>query len=364
MAKTEHMNWPLIVAIIALTIIGCVNLYSALNVWGEGGNIKLIWMQLIWVMTGMAFLLFFAFSDYRIFERLSYPLYFISIALVASTLFTGHTVAGHKSWLGFGGFGIQPSEFAKITTIIVLARYFSNNPQPDGFDFVELIKPFLVTLVPTALVLLQKDFGTALFFILIFATFAWFGKIKRHVIFVVFALGIATSVFGYYYMLSDYQKARITTFANPDYDVKGSGYHMAQSRIAVGSGRIFGKGYMKGNINKLKYLPEKHTDFIFPVLAEEWGFAGSLVTVIFYYLLLSQIVEISKHARDRFGIFLAIGIGAYIFWQVFINLGGVLGLMPLTGVTLPFLSYGGSSTITLFSALGLLFSISSKRFVF
>jgi len=364
MAKTEHVNWTLVIAISVLTLIGIVNLYSALGIWGEGSNVRLIWMQIAWVIIGILFLLMFAFSDYRIFERLAYPLYFISLALVAATLFTGHTVYGHKSWLGFGGFGIQPSEFAKVTTLIVLARYFSNNPQPEGFDFTGLIQPFILTIIPTGLVLLQKDFGSALFFMLIFASFAWFGKLKRRVILIVLILGVGTAIFGYNYMLSDYQKARIVSFLNPEYDLKGSGYHTAQSRIAVGSGRVFGKGYLKGNINKLKYLPEKHTDFVFPVLAEEWGFAGSLFTLAFYYLLLSCCIEIAKEARDRFGLFLSVGIGAYLFWQIFINLGGVLGIMPLTGVTLPFLSYGGSSTVSIFSAIGILFSVSSKRFVF
>jgi len=354
----------LIFVVAALLVIGVINLYSALNVWGEHGNIHLWWMQIVWIGIGILFLVPLALSDYRVFERLAYPLYIVSILFLIASLFTGHVVAGHKSWLGFGGIGIQPSEFAKVVLILVLARYFANNPQPDGFNLVELIKPILVTLLPCMLVALQGDTGTALFFVLLGVSFAWFGKIKMKLIVIVALMGILAAIFGYYRILSDYQRARITTFLNPTSDVKGSGYQTIQSRIAVGSGQIWGKGYLKGNINKLKYLPEKHTDFIFPVLAEEWGFAGSLVMLALYYALLSMIIEIAKHARDRFGTFITFGIGAYLFWQIIINLGGVLGLMPLTGVTLPFLSYGGSSTISTLASIGLLLAVSRKRFLF
>ncbi|MBI2342002.1 MAG: rod shape-determining protein RodA [Deltaproteobacteria bacterium] len=362
--QIEHVNWALIIIVSVLTVIGLINLYSALNVWGEAGNLKLVWFQMLWTVIGIIFLLILSFSDYRIFERLAYALYVISIIFIILPLFVGGTVAGHKSWLGIGGFGIQPSEFAKVLTLIVLAKYFSENPNPDGFGFVELIKPFVIAIIPAVIVTLQGDFGSALFFVLIFASLAWFAGIRKDVILIIAAFGILISVAGYHYFLSDYQKARITTFINPSFDVKGRGYHIAQSRIAVGSGKIFGKGYLKGNINKLKYLPEKHTDFVFPVLAEEWGFVGTCVTLLFYYALLAAAIEIAKQARDRFGTFIAVGIGSYFFWQITINIGGVLGLMPLTGVTLPLLSYGGSSTISVFASIGLLLGVSKKRFVF
>lgn len=361
---SENINWTLLVVVILLTIIGLANLYSALNIWGESGNVRLFWLQIAWSFVGILFLLATSFIDYRIFERLAYPIYIIVIILLALTIVAGRKVSGHKSWLGFGGFGIQPSEFAKIAMIFVLAKYFTNNPRPDGFNFLDLIKPFILTIIPTGIIIMQGDAGSTLYLVLLFASFAWFAKIKKSVIIVILALGILTSVLGYQYVLTGHQKARITTFLNPDYDVKGSGYHVTQSRIAVGSGKIWGKGYLKGNINKLKYLPEKHTDFIFPVLAEEWGFAGSMVMLILYYILLAVTLEIARQSRDRFGIFVAIGVGAYLFLQITINLGGVLGLMPLTGITLPFLSYGGSATLSLFAVIGVLNSIYKKRFVF
>ena len=338
---TEHINWTIVVSVGLLLIIGLVNLYSATSTWGESGTPRLLWQQILWFGVGIFFLLILAFSDYRIFEKLCYPFYILSILLVILSLVKGNVVYGHKSWIGIGGFGIQPSEFAKLATIIMLAKFFSANPNPDGYDFIALIKPAIIAIIPTGLVVAQHDLGSAIFFVLIFFSFAWFAKVKTKVIFVILIVGIVTSVMGYQYVLSDYQKARITTFVNPDYDIKGSGYHIAQSRIAVGSGKIFGKGYLKGNINKLRYLPEKHTDFIFPVLAEEWGFLGCFITLAIYFTFLTITIEIAKTARDRFGSFIAVGVCAFFFWQLTINLGGVLGLMPLTGVTLPFLSYGG-----------------------
>ncbi|PIR17349.1 MAG: rod shape-determining protein RodA [Deltaproteobacteria bacterium CG11_big_fil_rev_8_21_14_0_20_49_13] len=360
----EKVNWTLLGTVFALVIIGIVNLYSALNMWGESGNLRLIWMQGLWIIIGGLFLAVFAFSDYRILEKLSLPIYFIVIVLLVLTIFFGKSVGGNRNWIGIGGLGIQPSEFAKLAVILLLSRYFANNPRPDGFNFIELIKPAIAAGIPAALIIMQHDIGSTLFFILILMSYAWFGKAKRRVVFFVVIVAVIGSFVGYNYLLSPHQKARITTYLNPELDVKGSGYHMAQSKIAVGSGKFWGKGYLKGNINKLKYLPEKHTDFVFPVLAEEWGFLGAVITLFFYFLFLSITIEISRQARDRLGIFLAFGIGALFFWQLVINLGGVLGLIPLTGITLPLLSYGGSSTISVMSAIGILLSVSKKRFVF
>jgi len=362
--EISKLNWALLIVVGALVVIGVVNLYSALKVWGETGFSRLVWLQMLWILIGSVFCVSIAFSDYRLLEKLSTPLYIFTLALLAATIIFGREIMGHKSWLGVGGVGIQPSEFAKIVIIISLSKYFADHPHPEGFNFVGLLKPLIITLIPTAIIIMQGDFGSALFLLLSFATFALFAKVKRSVILLVLIASLAAGVFGYYHVLSDYQRARITTFLNPDYDVKGSGYHIAQSRIAVGSGRIFGKGYLGGNINKLRYLPEKHTDFVFPVLAEEWGFAGCVVVLGFYYALLSMALEIARHARDRLGIFIAIGVCGYFFWQIVINVYGVLGLMPLTGVTLPFLSYGGSATVSTLAAIGLLLSVSRKRFVF
>jgi rod shape determining protein RodA len=227
-----------------------------------------------------------------------------------------------------------------------------------------MFKPAMLMLIPFVLIVLQGDMGSSLFLILIFFSVAMFAKIRWGTLILLVVVGIIAAGTIYQFGLKEYQRSRIFQFVHPETDIRGSGYHLMQSKIAVGSGKIFGKGYLKGNINKLRYLPERHTDFIFPVFAEEWGFLGSIVILCLFGALLLMGVEIASKARERFGIFLAIGIVAMLFWQVVINLGGVLGLMPLTGVTLPLMSYGGSSVIAVLIAIGLLQNISRRRFMF
>jgi len=362
--KASRFNWLMMGMVLSLLAVGMINLFSALNIWGEAERMSLFWSQLVWISIGLTGMLFFAFFDYRLLEKVAVPLYIVSILLLVAVLIFGKTVAGHKSWLSIAGFAIQPSEFAKIGLIIMLTRYFSNNPRPEGVSIIELWRPIVYSMIPAMLVVMQGDLGSAIFFILIFGTYAWFGRLRGRGIAVLLIIALLGGIVLYFFGLSDYQKARITSFVDPTVDPRGTGYHLIQSRIAVGSGQLTGKGYMKGNINKLKYLPEKHTDFVFPVLAEEWGFVGSVAVLILYFLLFAAGVDVATRARDRTGLFLALGIVGFIFWHVVINLGGVLGLMPLTGVPLPFLSYGGSSTVVTMGAIGILMSIGMRRFLF
>lgn len=362
--KTLRFNWTMLVMIGALISVGLINLYSSLHSWGGSEGVSLFWSQIIWVSLGFIVMIFLSFFDYRLFEKAAPYIYSCSILLLVLVLFFGKTVAGHKSWLAIGGLAIQPSEFAKIALIIILSKDFGNSLRPDGVSLLELWRPILYSLVPTLLVVAQGDLGSAIFFVLIFATYAWFGSLRGRWIVILIITALIGSVLLYAFGLSGYQRSRIKSFIDPSADSRGSGYHLVQSRIAVGSGRLFGRGYRQGNVNKLKYLPEKHTDFIFPVLAEEWGFIGSTVALGLYLMLFLSGVEIVKRARDRIGLFMALGIIAFIFWHVVINLGGVLGLMPLTGVPLPFFSYGGSSTIITMGSLGILLSIGTRRFLF
>ena len=362
--RTSRFNWTLLFLIAGLLIVGCINLYSATYIWGDSGIYSLVWSQIVWIGLGLLLMLFLAFFDYRLIERVGVYIFIASIIMLILVLVAGKTVAGHKSWLAFGGMALQPSEFAKLALVIILSKYFSTHPHPEGVSLFDLWRPILLTLLPAGLVMLQGDLGSAIFFILIFVTYAWVGRIRGRWIAIMVMVAIIGSLLMYFFFLSNYQKARITTFVNPAKDARGSGYHLIQSRIAVGSGGIFGKGYLKGNINKLKYLPEKHTDFVFPVFAEEWGFVGSMAVITLYLLLFLTGIDIARNARDRTGTFLAVGVVAFIFWQVVINLSGVLGLMPLTGVTLPFMSYGGSSIIITLGSTGILFSVSMRRFLF
>jgi rod shape determining protein RodA len=284
--------------------------------------------------------------------------------LLLLALLLGASVRGTHGWLKLGPVALQPTEFAKIAYILLAARFFADHPNPEGYGLVDLWKPGLAMLVPFLLIVLQGDLGSSLFLILIFVSMSLFAKVKRNTLIACVILAAVAAGAVYAFGLKEYQRNRIFNFFNPEADVRGSGYHLVQSKIAVGSGKLFGKGYLQGNINKLRYLPERHTDFIFPVFAEEWGFVGSMVVLSLYAALLLMGVEIGEKARDRFGSFLAIGVVSLLFWQIAINLGGVLGLMPLTGVTLPLMSYGGSSMVAILASLGLLFSIHQRKFMF
>lgn len=360
----ENFNWTFFGVTIALIIIGLVNLYSAVYYWGEGGSLSLFWSQLIWTLVGLVLMVFVALIDYRIFHRVAVVAYAVICLLLLLAILVGKAVRGTQGWLQIGPFSLQPTEFAKIAYILMAARLFADNPIPEGYSLGDLWKPGLAMLIPFFLIVAQGDMGSSLFLILIFFSMSVFAKIKSRTIILCTLIGMIAAGGIYTFGLKDYQRNRIFTFMHPEADVRGSGYHLMQSKIAVGSGMFIGKGYLKGNINKLRYLPERHTDFIFPVFAEEWGFAGCFVVLGLYTALLMMGLEIGARARDRFGAFVALGVVSLLFWQMAINLGGVLGLIPLTGVTLPLMSYGGSSMIAILTSLGLLFGIHIRRFMF
>jgi rod shape determining protein RodA len=364
MRKLEAFNWPMLWVVAAIVVIGLVNIYSAVYFWGEGGSAALFWSQLVWTIIGALALFVVAMIDHRFFYRFGYLFYAVACVLIVLSLVLGQAVRGTHGWLKVGPFSLQPAEFAKLAYIFVAARYFSDNPNPDGYSLRDLAKPGLLMLVPFALIVAQGDMGSSLFLLCIFVSMSLFAKVKRKTIMLCTVIALVGAVGVYTFGLKEYQRNRIFNFIHPEADIKGSGYHLMQSKIAVGSGKIFGKGYLKGNINKLRYLPERHTDFIFPVFAEEWGFLGSLILLTLYGALLLMGVEVAAHSRDRFGAFVAIGVVSLMFWQLAINLGGVLGLMPLTGVTLPLMSYGGSSMIAIMASIGLLFAIHRRRFMF
>ena len=361
---TETFNWPLFGVVLTLLAIGLVNLYSAVSFWEETNAVSLFWNQMAWVGVGLLVMVAAIFFDYRVFKSLAITIYVLVLLLLMISIFFGSTVRGTHGWIQLGPFNLQPAELAKIAYILIAAKYFSDHPNPDGCGLLDLWQPFLFMFIPVALIIYQGDLGSSLFLICIFMSLAFFAGIRRKTLLLGLFLAIAAAGSFYTFGLKPYQRDRIFSFLHPEEDVRGRGYHLMQSKIAVGSGKILGKGYLKGNINKLQYLPERHTDFIFPVLAEEWGFLGSVFALGLYAAFRLMGVEVSRKARDRFGIFLALGIVAMIFWQLVINLGGVLGLIPLTGVTLPLLSYGGSSMVTILMSIGILLSISLRRFMF
>jgi rod shape determining protein RodA len=283
---------------------------------------------------------------------------------LVAVLAVGQTSHGAQRWLGIGPLTFQPSEVSKIALAMVLARYFSGNPNYTGYGPRELVLPALITLVPVGLILAEPDLGTALIHLLVFLTVALFMRVRSGVLWLSVALSAVLVPAGWLFVLKDYQKERILTLFDPGRDPLGSGYHIRQSIIAVGSGQWFGKGFLHGTQTKLQFLPEHHTDFIFSVFAEEWGFAGGLVLLGLYFALLIKGVAISVSSKDRYGSILAAGLSAILFWHVVINLMMVVGLAPVVGVTLPFFSYGRTSLITMMLLVGLLMNVSSRRYIF
>jgi len=343
--------------------IGLINLYSATYRLQAEGVSPLFRSQLIWIGLGILLLLFTTFFDYHWLFEAAYPLYGFSLFLLSLVFVFGKSVAGQQNWIALGGFSFQPSEIAQLGLVLALAKYYSTRSEKP-FSFFNLLAPFALFLAPFLLVVIQKDLGGSLFFILIFVSLTVCMNVNKRLYIFALILALAGGFMLYQYGLKPYQKDRVRLFMNPESDPRGKGYHLMQSKIAVGSGGILGKGYLKGSINKLKYLPERHTDFIFSVFAEEWGLMGGVVVIVLFALFLLLGIEIAAHAKEPFGALLAFGIVALFFWHMAINLGGVLGLLPLTGVPLPLMSYGGSSILTSLLSIGILFNVRMRRFSF
>ncbi len=346
-----------------LLLAGLINLYSATFNQSSGGASSIFYRQIYWTALGILTLLIFAFFDYHSFENYSYHLYVLSIALLLLVLIGGKTVGGAKRWIGFGSFTIQPSEFAKLCLIFALCRYFSHNPIPDGYGLFQIIIPIAISSIPAILILFEPDLGTsALLMIMAFSLFVYAGLRLYALLFMVIAGVLSTPVL--WEFLKDYQKKRIIYFLNPELDPLGSGYHLLQSKIAIGSGKLIGKGFLEGKQGQLHFLPEGHTDFIFSVFAEEWGFIGAVVLLIALAMIIIKGFLIAGNARDRFGTYVAASISFYLLWHTAINVAMVTGLIPVVGIPMPFMSYGGSFLLTTMTSIGILINISMKRNIF
>ncbi len=343
----------------AITGLGVWNLASASrNVQGS------LWLsQLLWFAGGLAAVLLFALWDYRHLAWLAYPAYAVVILLLLAVAVHGRTIMGARRWLDVGPVHLQPSELAKLAVLLVLARHFHESPPPRrGLRLHQLLLPFALILLPVALVVKQPDLGTALIVTAVGLTLCVFAGIRRTTLVILALAGVTAAGGAWQHFLKGYQKRRIETFLNPAGDSLGAGYHAAQSIIAVGSGRVTGKGWGQGTQTQLSFLPEQHTDFIFSVWAEEHGFIACALLVLLYLALVLWALWVAGVARDRFGSYLAAGVAGLVAWHVFINIGMVSGLLPIVGVTLPLMSYGGSSLLTLLLAVGLVMNVQMRRF--
>jgi rod shape determining protein RodA len=305
-----------------------------------------------------------AFLDDRTFERLAWVAYVAVLLLLVAVMWKGRWVMGARRWLTVGPVNLQPSELAKIAVALVLARWFSleAHKRPGPYGFGRLLIPIGLTLLPAVLILKQPDLGTALVVVAVGATIILFAGVRWKTLVAVMAAVLVGAVLVWPH-LKPYQRKRVETFLNPEGDVLGAGYHATQSMIAVGSGQGTGKGWGQGTQTYLSFLPEQHTDFIFSVWAEEHGFLGCLLLLGLYLALVTAALTIAGNARDRFGHLLAVGVAGMLFWQAAVNMGMVVGLLPVVGVTLPLMSYGGSSVLTVFLGIGLLTNVASRRFV-
>ena len=358
----QNFDWGLLLLTLILGAVGLFTLYSVVMAKAPALHKAVFIKQAIWYGIGLTVMIACFLFDYKHLERWGGLIYTVCICLLIVVLVFGKSVSGSRRWLVMGPFSVQPSELVKIAVIIVLARYYSKVSNPHGYTFRELIWPLFITAIPFVLIVRQPDLGTGIMILLIAVTITLFVKIERRSLWCLSAFG-AGSVPLVWFFLRPYQKERIMTFLQPDNDPLGAGYHIIQSKIAVGSGMITGKGFLKGTQNALSFLPEQHTDFIFTVLAEEWGFAGAIVFLFIFMMLLIYGVFVAYGCRDTFGTILATGITANIFWQFFINIGMVMGLMPIVGVPLPFISYGGSSIISMMICVGILLNVRMRRFM-
>jgi rod shape determining protein RodA len=361
----KRVDWNLVLIILSLNLVGLINLYSATHGPEAESMNGLFFNQIIWLTVGWSIFFITTLIDYSLVSRVAYVLYFFNLLAILYVTFFGNVALGAQRWIDFGFFKYQPSETMKLAMILVLSKALqARSSEGRGMGFRELLFPLILLLIPFALIVEQPDLGTALMVASISVTLIIFMKVNRIIITSAIVSVIIAIPVAWNYGLRDYQKNRIINFISPGNDPRGSGYNSIQSKIAVGSGKFFGKGFRKGTQSQLEFLPERHTDFIFSVLSEEHGFFGSLLTLTLFCGLFIVLIRISSTARDKFGALLVVGVLAYLFWHMVVNMGMVIGLLPIVGVPLPLLSYGGSSMMTTMLGLGLVSSIAYRRFIF
>lgn len=357
--RLKNIEWWILVLAVLLCIIGFIALYSAT----QSDNFEYLRKQIIWFVISLIVMIIVAFIDYKIMVKISPILYGISIVLLIAVLFT-KSINGASSWFNIGGFSLQPAEISKATVILFLS-YVVATLQINGKEEINRIWKLAIILatvaLPVLLIVLQPDFGTAITYVvsLIMVLFVA-GIDKKYVIAALILIVVGVPLI-YRFVLPVHAKTRIDVFLNPESDPKGSGYNIIQSKLAIGAGELTGMGLLNGNQTQLGYLSPKTTDFIFPVIGEEMGFIVSATVIVAYVFLINKILYVAKTARDDYGTYIAAGVAGIFFFHMTENIGMTMGLLPITGVPLLFISYGGSSLLTSFLCIGLLLNISGNR---
>ncbi len=355
----KDFDWFIFVLVLAVALTGIIEIYSATQ-YNRAESFYL--KQVYWVLAGLLVMLVVMSIDYHTLAEHVPHLYVLAIASLVVVLVLGQRVSGSKSWVSLGAFNVQPSEFVKVAIVLTLAR-FLGEIRTEFLTAVDIIKGSCIVGLPFFLVLLQPDLGSALTFIPALVAGLFLGGLKPKWVLCFVILSAIVMGVGWY-NLKGYQKDRIYTFIEPERDPLGAGYHSIQSKIAVGSGGAWGKGITRGTQTKLGFLPERHTDFIFSVVGEELGFLGASIILFFYFLIIMRSIDIAQTARDKLGIYITLGAVSVLLFHILVNIGMVVGLMPVTGIPLPLLSYGGSSALSTFMFIGLIINVRMRRYVY
>ncbi len=355
-----QIDWLMVISIIGLSGFGVLMIFSAIHSNAFFLANALHWKQALWSALGLCLLSTILVFDYHTISKLSYLFYAVVVASLVLVFVIGRVVYGAKRWIVMGPVRVQPSELAKLAVLLVIARYFGTRESTEPLKFRDLIIPFILVIIPVGLVARQPDLGTAITILMIAVVMVLVVGMERRVLLYLASAGVAVLPVGWLF-LKDYQKRRILTVFNPDADILGAGYQSMQSKIAVGSGEIWGKGLLQGTQSRLHFLPEKHTDFIFSVLSEELGFVGGAVLLILFLVFIQRCFQTALNAADKEGTLIAVGVGTSFFLYTMLNIGMTLGIFPIVGIPLPFVSYGGSASLTSFIAVGLVLNIRIRR---
>ncbi len=360
----RNFDWLMFSIPLLLTLLGIMTIYSATRSVLDAQPSFYV-RQSVWLLLSVAALFVSASFDYRKLMNVAYHLYGIGLILLFLTIVLGHTGMGAQRWLRVGSFSFQPSEVFRIAIIVVVAKYLSIKRSPLTASPLAMLV-FMFVLIPFFLLYRQPDLGTAITLVGIVVLMVLVKGVQRRILVslilvVVISLPFAGNIL--WEGLKEYQRNRLVAFIDPKVDPKGIGYQIEQSKITIGSGRVFGKGYLRGTQGPFRFLPEKHTDFIFSVFSEEWGAVGSVFVISLYMLLIIRGYETAFYAKDEFGTLLSIGISTMFLFYVFINIGMTMGLMPVVGIPLPFFSYGGTALLANFICVGLLINVRMRRFI-
>ena len=353
-----QIDFLLLALVGALALLGVLGVYSA----GLSSGGRFYSGQLLRIGLGFAVCLFVMLFDYRKLVERAFVLYILALLVLAGVLIFGSEVNGSKSWIHVGGLTFQPSEFTKIVVLLAVIRLISDSRE-EYLTHRRLMNVGVVCLIPILLIILQRDLGTAIMFVPVVGGILLAAGVRRRLLIGVLVVGLVSTPL-VWFGLKDYQRQRVLVTLDPGRDPLGIGYQTRQAQIAIGSGGLVGRGIGEGRQSQLGFVPESHTDFIFALLAEETGFLGAASILLLYFLLLSRLITIGVEAKDRAGMLIIAGVVAFIFSHVLINIGMALGIVPPIGIPLPFLSYGGSSTLTTFAAIGLALSVSLRRYMY